>query len=118
MAYDVIVIINSRVFEPLCNEYGRYYHFKTRIQTLFSNIYYTVHAIFHISLVNRILCNIIGSYVNDTKPARSSTKAGVMKSKRLIVAPRKPFKCVFPSRNELIIRFLLICLDMTITHYI
>ena len=47
-----------------------------------------------------------------TISGRSSTKVGVTKwCKRLILAPLKPFKCIFTSHNELLNRFLL-------THFI
>ena len=59
-------LINYCKFELLLNEDGQYYHFFGAVrQTLFSNIFNTVHDIFDIYLVNCIVCNIIGSCLND-----------------------------------------------------
>ena len=48
---------DSRKFELPFNEDGQYYHFFDAVrQTLLSNIYNTVHDIFHIYLVNCVMC--------------------------------------------------------------
>ena len=59
-------LINYCKFELRFNEDGQYYHFFGAVrQTFFSNIFNTVHDIFDIYLVNCIICNIIGSCLND-----------------------------------------------------